>query len=85
MGMLDFLNGKLKCIVCSAEAPRKAMVVGFYEKKAAVCRTHMEQWEASGRKCSSCQSTVSGLQEVAFQADRKGFGHADCGGIRLQP
>jgi hypothetical protein len=62
--MFDFLNGKLKCIVCSAEAPRKAMVVGFYEKKTAVCRTHMEQWEASGRK---------------------GFGHADCGGVRLQP
>ncbi len=85
MGLWDFVNPKLRCVVCGAEAPRKVMAVGFYDKKYAVCRAHLERWEASGRKCASCQGTVSGLQEIAFVDDRKGFGHADCGGTRLRP
>lgn len=50
---------------------------------AYVCGSCYARWEKAGRQCVACATPVRGMQEVGLFADRKGLGHADCGGVRV--
>jgi hypothetical protein len=50
-----------------------------------VCKACYEAWEAAGRTCAACETSVKGSQEVGAFLERRTLGHADCGGLKLFP
>lgn len=79
--MLGFL--KVTCEFCNTRVPKSAARRGQDDRRALVCNACYEQWENAGRKCAACETSVRGMQDVGIFVDRKGFGHADCSGVRL--
>lgn len=75
--------GKVTCLFCSARVRRRDARRAQDAKAAFVCGECYAQWDRSGRKCPACDTQVRGMQDVGLFADRKGFGHADCGGVRV--
>ena len=74
---------KVTCEFCNTRVPRREARRGQDGRGAFVCPSCYEQWEKAGRKCVACETSVRGMQDVGIFVDRKGFGHADCSGVRL--
>jgi hypothetical protein len=79
--MLGF--GKVTCDVCGARVSRRDARKAQDAKGACICGVCYARWEKAGRKCAACETPVRGMQDVGLFGDRKGPGHADCGGARL--
>jgi len=76
--------GKSTCFFCERRVPNKAVFRGRNPHEVAICVECYDKWDQSGRKCSECKTIVHGPQDLgAFFKPRPGFGHADCGGVRL--
>jgi hypothetical protein len=50
-----------------------------------ICRACYEAWDVAGRKCTACDTSVRGIQEVGAFFEQRALGHADCGGLKLFP
>jgi hypothetical protein len=51
--------------------------------KGFVCGDCYQRWVSTGRKCTACETPVTGAQEVGAFVEQRTLGHADCGGLRL--
>lgn len=78
-----FGQSRVTCAICRIQVRRKEALRGYDRKDVAVCRTCYEQWDRAGGTCAGCQTPVRGAQEVGVFLDRRAFGHADCGAVRL--
>ncbi len=74
---------KVTCSCCAARVRRRHARKGQDAKGAYVCASCYTQWDQAGRKCMACDTPVRGQQDVGLFVDRKGLGHADCGGVRV--
>jgi predicted amidophosphoribosyltransferase len=79
--MLGF--GRVTCLFCGTRVRRREARRAQDASRAAVCSGCWTKWDTSGRKCSACATPVRGMQDVGMFTDRKGLGHADCGGARV--
>ncbi len=78
------LIGRFRCLTCKAIKPVDGRARrSVYRRNFGVCRTFLEAWEQSGRKCVRCKGEVSETQELAFSTDLNSYRHYDCGGTRL--
>jgi hypothetical protein len=71
------------CTLCGAAAKK-----GFRTPERLngfVCKACYESWEAAGRRCVACDTSVRGIQGVGAFFERQALGHADCGGLKLFP
>ncbi len=74
--------GLSTCFFCDRHVPKKTVFRG--QGHVAICLGCYEKWDQDGRKCAECKTVVHGPQDLAaFFKPRGGFGHADCGGVRL--
>ena len=79
--MLGF--GKVTCSLCRARVSRRDARKAQAEKAEYVCGSCYARWDKARRKCAACDTPVRGMQDVGIFTDRKGLGHADCGGVRV--
>ena len=75
--------GKVTCELCTTRVSRRDARRGQDSRGACVCGGCYAGWEKSGRTCVKCDTRVVGMQDVGIFFERKGLGHADCGGARL--
>lgn len=75
--------GKVTCSCCNSRVRRRQARKGQDAQGAYVCANCYTRWETTGRKCTACATQVRGLQDVGLFVDRRGLGHADCGGVRV--
>lgn len=75
--------GKVTCVLCNVQGPRKGALRSIDRKDVAVCQACYEHWYRDGRTCVACRTPVRVTQEVGVFLDRHAFGHADCGSVRL--
>jgi hypothetical protein len=81
--MLGLSLGKVTCLFCQARVRRREARRAQPTKGAYVCGGCYARWDKAGRRCVACDTAVRGVQDVGLFADRKAFGHADCGGVRV--
>lgn len=74
---------KVTCSCCASRVRRRQARRGVDGGNAYVCGGCYSRWEQTGRKCTACDTQVRGLQDVGLFVDKKGLGHADCGGVRV--
>jgi hypothetical protein len=77
-----FAIGRVTCGLCKARVRRRDARKAQDDSGVHVCADCYTRWDATGRKCSACNSQVRGVQDVGL-VPHKGLGHADCGGARL--
>jgi len=75
--------GKVACQACGQAAPRGEMKLSPQERGFGVCRSCLETWEETARRCVRCQDDVKPSQQIAFFQQPRGFGHFDCGGTPI--
>lgn len=75
--------GKVTCALCGTRASRREARKAQDPSGACVCGACYGAWEGSGRRCVACDTAVRGMQDIGLFPDRKGLGHADCGGARV--
>jgi hypothetical protein len=75
--------GKVTCLFCGTRVNRREARRAQDASGACVCGGCWSQWDTAGRTCAACETPVRGIQDVGLFADRKGLGHADCGGARV--
>jgi len=78
-----FRLGKVTCVCCGVRVPRREAQQAQDAVGACVCGACYAAWDRSGRRCVACDTAVRGMQDIGLFADRKGLGHADCGGARV--
>ena len=79
--MLGF--GKVTCAFCSTRVSRRSARRTQMDRSEYVCDGCYARWDSSGRKCSACETRVSGMQDIGMFTAQKALGHADCGGVRI--
>jgi hypothetical protein len=72
---------KKTCMFCDGTAAKGFRVPD--RKKGFVCGDCYQRWLSAGRKCTACETPVTGAQEVGAFVEQRTLGHADCGGLRL--
>jgi len=75
--------GKITCAICHGQVSEEHALRGRHRRDVGACRACYEQWERSGSSCADCHLPVRGAQEFGVFADRRSFGHADCGAVWL--
>jgi hypothetical protein len=75
--------GKVMCVCCGQRARRREARRAQDATRACVCGACFAEWDQRGRQCVACGAIVRGTQTVGLFADRRGLGHADCGGARV--
>ncbi|OLB98613.1 MAG: hypothetical protein AUH30_07250 [Candidatus Rokubacteria bacterium 13_1_40CM_68_15] len=75
--------GKRICGFCGGKVPGKRALRAPDRNGAYVCKACYAQWEREGRRCVECQTPVAGAHDVGAFFERRAFGHADCGGMKL--
>ena len=76
--------GMSTCFFCERRVPKKTVFRGQDPNEVTICVDCYEKWAQDGRQCSHCKTIDHGPQDLAaFFKPRPGFGHADCGGVRL--
>jgi hypothetical protein len=78
-----FRLGKVTCGFCRARVSRREARRAQDGIGTCVCGACYAAWEKTGRRCTVCDTPVRGMQDIGLFADRKGLGHADCGGVRV--
>jgi len=75
--------GKVTCSFCTTRGSRRDARKALDANGLYVCGVCYGRWDKAGRKCAACDTQVRGMQDSGMFADRKGLGHADCGGLRV--
>jgi hypothetical protein len=75
--------GKVTCAFCNARVSRRSARRTQMDRSEYVCEGCYARWDTSGRKCSACDTRVSGMQDIGMFTAEKKLGHADCGGVRI--
>ena len=78
-----WMFGKVTCLFCQTRVSRREARKGQDTNGAYVCGSCYARWDTAGRRCAACNTQVRGMQDVGLFIDRKGLGHADCGGVRV--
>ena len=74
---------KKTCTFCGAVATKGFRIPDRMD--SFICKACYETWEAAGRKCVACDTSVRGIQEVGAFFEKRTLGHTDCGGLKLFP
>lgn len=78
------LIGWFRCQACNAlMTVANRALRSPYKRGFGVCQACYEAWERRGRRCARCWYAVRDSLQLAFLAERKAFGHFDCGGALL--
>lgn len=75
--------GKVTCSFCATRGSRRDARKALDANGLYVCGVCYGRWDKGGRKCAACDIQVRGMQDIGMLAERKGLGHADCGGLRV--
>ena len=75
--------GKVTCAFCNTRVSRRSARRTQMDRSEYVCEGCYARWDTSGRKCSACDTRVSGMQDIGMFTAEKKLGHADCGGVRI--
>lgn len=78
-----FVFGKKPCGFCGQRVSRSHAWRVPDRVDGLVCSACVAQWDASGRQCAECQTAVRGTQDGGAFFERRAFGHADCGALKL--
>ena len=80
---MGWLSRKILCKRCEAFfTPRDGK--RFHGSDGlGICLGCLDPWRRNGCTCVICQRRVFPMQEIGYFSEQKGFGHYDCGGMRI--